>query len=70
MRLGDNKIHIVGARRANVTGLGARKPRAEELALPISAESGNLGLNKAVIRWMSAICSAGQSVGLPAALVG
>jgi hypothetical protein len=25
----------------------------EELALPISAESGNLGLNKAVIRWMS-----------------
>jgi len=30
--------------------LGAREPRAEELA---SAESGNLGLNKAVIRWMS-----------------
>jgi hypothetical protein len=32
---------------------GARKPRAEELALPISAESGNLGRNKAAIRWMS-----------------
>jgi hypothetical protein len=40
--------------RANVTGLGARKPRAEELALPKSVETGNLGLNKAVIRWMSA----------------
>jgi hypothetical protein len=53
VRLDDNKIHIFGARRANVTGLGAREPRAEELALPISAESGNLGLNKAVIRWMS-----------------
>jgi hypothetical protein len=35
------------ARRANVTGLGAREPRARELA---SAESGNLGLNKAAIR--------------------
>ena len=45
MRLDDNKIHIFGARRANVTGLGARKPRAEELALPMSAESGDLGLN-------------------------
>jgi hypothetical protein len=36
---------------------GAREPRAEELALelglPISAESGNLGRNKAAIRWMS-----------------
>jgi hypothetical protein len=45
VRLDDNKIHIFGARRANVTGLGARKPRAEELALPMSAESGDLGLN-------------------------
>jgi hypothetical protein len=45
VRLDDNKIHISGARRANVTGLGARKPRAEELALPMSAESGDLGLN-------------------------
>jgi hypothetical protein len=49
----DNKIHIFGARRANVPGLGAREPRAEELALPKSVESGNLGFNKAVIRWMS-----------------
>ena len=46
-------INIFGARRANVPGLGAREPRAEELALPKSVESGNLGLNKAVIRWMS-----------------
>jgi hypothetical protein len=30
--------------------LNAREPRAEELALPKSVESGNLGLNKAVIR--------------------
>jgi hypothetical protein len=30
-----------------------REPRAEELALPKSVESGNLGLNKAVIRWIS-----------------
>ena len=45
VRLDDNKIHIFGARRANVTGLGARKPRAEEPALPMSAESGDLGLN-------------------------
>jgi len=29
------------------------RPRAEELALPKSVETGNLGLNKAVIRWMS-----------------
>ena len=54
MRLDDNKIHIFGARRVNVTGLGAREPRAEELALPKSVESGNFTLAKAVIRWMSA----------------
>ena len=53
VRLDDNEIRISGARRVNVTGLGAREPLAEELASPISAESGNLGLNKAVIRWMS-----------------
>jgi hypothetical protein len=52
-RLDDNKIRISGARRANATGLGAREPRAEELALPKSVETGNLGLNKTVIRWMS-----------------
>jgi hypothetical protein len=33
--------------------VGRGSPHVEELALPISAESGNLGLNKAVIRWMS-----------------
>jgi hypothetical protein len=37
-------------RRTNVTGLNAREPHAEEWALPKSVESGNLGLNKAVIR--------------------
>jgi hypothetical protein len=45
VRLDDNETRISGARRADVTGLGARKPRAEELALPMSAESGDLGLN-------------------------
>jgi hypothetical protein len=50
---GDKKIHNFGARRANVTGLGARVPRAEELALPKSLESGNFTLATAVIRWMS-----------------
>jgi hypothetical protein len=53
VRLDDNKIHIFGARRAKVTDLGAREPHVEDLALPKSVESGNLGLNKAVIRWMS-----------------
>jgi hypothetical protein len=37
--LDDNKIHIFGARRVNVTGF------TEELALPKSVETGNLGLN-------------------------
>jgi hypothetical protein len=45
VRLDDNKFGIFGARRANATGLGGRKPHAEELALPMSAESGDLGLN-------------------------
>jgi hypothetical protein len=36
-----------------VTGFGARAPCVEELVLPKSVESGNLSLNKAVIRWMS-----------------
>ena len=31
---------VRGARRANVTGLGGRKPRVEELALPKYVESG------------------------------
>jgi hypothetical protein len=29
MRLDDNKIHIFGARRTNVTGLNARELRAQ-----------------------------------------
>jgi hypothetical protein len=52
-RLDDNKIHIFGARRANVTGLGAREPRVEGLALPKSVESGKLSFSKTGIRWMS-----------------
>jgi hypothetical protein len=48
----DNKIHIFGARRTNVTGLNAREPCVEELALPKSVESGNLSSDKAVILWM------------------
>jgi hypothetical protein len=50
VRLDDKKIHNFGARRTNVTGLGAREPRAEELALPKSVESGNFTLAKAIIR--------------------
>jgi len=48
------KSALSGARRANVTGLGAREPRLEGLALPKYFEGGNLNLNKAVMRWMSA----------------
>jgi hypothetical protein len=36
-----------------VTGLGAWGPHVERLALPKSVDSGNLSLNKLVIRWMS-----------------
>ena len=54
VRLDDNKIHIFGARHTNVTGLNAREPRAGELALPKSVESGKLRLDKVCIRWMSA----------------
>jgi hypothetical protein len=53
VRLDDNKIRISGARRADVTGLAARRARVEELALPKSVESGNLSVNKVVIRRMS-----------------
>jgi outer membrane protein assembly factor BamB len=41
------------ARRADVTGLGAREPRVEGLALPKSVESGNLSFSKTGIRRMS-----------------
>ena len=70
MRLDDNKIHIFGARRVNVTGLGARQPRTEELALPKSVETGNLGLNKAVIRWMSVELAVSSMIELAAKLAG
>jgi hypothetical protein len=53
VRLNDNKIHIFGARRANATGLGAREPRVEGLALPKSVESGNLSFSQTGIQWMS-----------------
>jgi hypothetical protein len=52
----DNKIRIFGAWRANVTGLGAREPHVEGLALPISVESGNLSFSKTGIRWISVKC--------------
>ena len=38
---------------ADVTGLGAREPRVEDLAMPIYVESGNLSVNTAVIRGIS-----------------
>ncbi|MFZ3326095.1 MAG: transposase, partial [Methylocella sp.] len=38
---------------ANVTGLGAREPRVEGLALPKSVECGNLSFSRTGIRWMS-----------------
>jgi hypothetical protein len=36
-----------------VTGFDARGPVSYESVLPKSAKSGNLSLNKVVIRWMS-----------------
>ena len=54
VRLDDNKIHIFCARRAIMTGLGAREPRVEGLALPKSVGSGNLSLSRTGIRWMLA----------------
>ena len=50
------KSTFFGARRTNVTGLNAREPCTEELALSKSVESGNPGLNKAVIRWKEQLC--------------
>jgi hypothetical protein len=41
------KSAFFGSRRAEVTGLGAREPRVEGLALPKSVESRNLSVNKA-----------------------
>jgi hypothetical protein len=53
VRLDGNEIRISGARRADVTGVVHGSPRVEDLALPKSVESGNLSVNKAVIRRMS-----------------
>jgi hypothetical protein len=53
VRLNDEKIEFFGARRDEVTALGAWEPPVEPLALPKSVDSGNLSLNKLVIRWMS-----------------
>jgi hypothetical protein len=47
VRLDDNEIRISGARRVGIT------TSVSPLALPGSVGSGNLGLNNAVIRWMS-----------------
>jgi hypothetical protein len=51
-RLGDNKIRISGAWRADVTGFGAREPSSRGLALPKFVERGNFSLNNLVIRWL------------------
>jgi hypothetical protein len=48
LHLDTNKTRISGARRANVTGLGAREAHVDELALPKSVERRNISLNKAV----------------------
>jgi hypothetical protein len=48
LHLDANKTRISGARRANVTGLGAREAHVDELALPKSVERRNISLNKAV----------------------
>jgi hypothetical protein len=47
------KSALSGARRANVTCLGARNRAFRRIALPKSVESSNLALGKAAIRWMS-----------------
>jgi hypothetical protein len=52
VRLDDNEISISGARRADVTGLGAWERHVEGLALPKSVEIDNLSLNKVFIRLM------------------
>ncbi|MFZ0496311.1 MAG: hypothetical protein WBG11_11065 [Methylocella sp.] len=44
------KIDIFGALRADLTRLGASEPNVERLAFPKSLDSGNLSLNKLVIR--------------------
>jgi hypothetical protein len=55
--LDASKIRISGARRADVTSVGARAPLCrgigEELLLPKSLKSGNFNLAKGVIWWMS-----------------
>jgi hypothetical protein len=50
VRRDDGKRNIFGARRVDVTCAGSWEPRVEGLALPKSVASGNLSLNKAVIR--------------------
>jgi hypothetical protein len=52
VRLDDNP-HF-RRRRADVTGVGARMPHVEDLALPKSSKSGNFTLAMAVNRRMSA----------------
>jgi Protein of unknown function (DUF4239) len=47
------KSELSGARHADLTGLGAREPRVECMALPKSVESGNLSFSKTGIRWIS-----------------
>ncbi len=52
--LDGEKIAISSVPRADGICWGARKPRAENLVLPISVESDNLSLATAVIQRLSA----------------
>jgi hypothetical protein len=52
VRLGDSKIPISGAAR-QCHGLRRMEALCPGMALPKSAECGNLSLNKAIIWWIS-----------------
>jgi hypothetical protein len=47
VRLDDNKIHIFGARRTNVTGFNALSPVPRNWHCQNLSKVANLGLNKA-----------------------
>jgi hypothetical protein len=53
VRLDDNETRMSGARRADVSGVGAWVPSRRRFALPKSLKSGNLIFAKALIRWTS-----------------
>jgi hypothetical protein len=53
VRLDDNETRISGARRADVTGLGAREPPCRGFGIAKTRRKWQFSVNKAVIRWMS-----------------